>query len=95
MLTMALKRIHEERRIGAQTPVRPITPALEQHYTVTEIAAMWGFCENKIREFFRFEPGVLHGTVRKPGSRRRQYDHLRIPESVMLRVHARMGPRDQ
>ena len=38
------------------------TPAaLERHYTVAEVAELWGLGETKVRELFRAEPGVLRG----------------------------------
>jgi transcriptional regulator GlxA family with amidase domain len=61
-------------------------PALEQHYSVTEVAKMWALSEKTVRRMFEDEDGVLHwGT---PETRRkRSYRTLRIPESVLHRVH--------
>ncbi|WP_148215053.1 MULTISPECIES: hypothetical protein [Acidobacterium] len=62
--------------------------ALERHFTVPEVARQWGMSEKSVRQFFVNEPGVL-----KWGSpetrKKRGYCNLRIPESVLIRVHQR------
>lgn len=64
-------------------------PALEKHYSVGEIAKSWGLSGNTIRRMFENEPGVIEwGTAESRFSR--GYRTLRIPESVMLRVHQRL-----
>lgn len=68
-------------------------PALERHYTVAQIAELWGWSETKVREVFRDEPGVLQTQLRTLRPRKRQNVSLRIPESVMLRVHDRLSVR--
>lgn len=61
--------------------------ALERHYTVQEVAKLWKISPEKVRRLFRDVAGVL-----KLGSeetrRKRGYIALRIPESVLQRVHA-------
>ena len=58
----------------------------EKHYSVSELAVMWSLSENTIRRMFENEPGVLKwGTTE--GRFRRRYTTLRIPETVVLRVH--------
>jgi hypothetical protein len=62
--------------------------AAERHYTVREVAALWGLCADTVRSLFADEPGVLrlgHGDLRT----KRKYVGMRIPESVLQRVHAR------
>ena len=64
----------------------PIDLSLEQHYSVSELAAMWALSERTIRRMFEDEPDVFkYGQ----GERRfkRGYTTWRIPESVVLRVH--------
>jgi len=64
--------------------------ALERHYSAKEIAELWGLCENSIRELFKNEPGVVR--IQRPKSRwKRAYTTLRIPKSVLERVHRRMS----
>jgi hypothetical protein len=60
--------------------------ALERHYSVAEVAKMWALSEKTIRRMFEDEPGVLQWG--SPETRRKRgYQTLRIPESVLLRVH--------
>jgi hypothetical protein len=66
--------------------------ALERHYTVAEVAAAWGLSESKVRELFRDEPGVLQTQLRTLRPRKkRQNISVRIPETILLRVHARLS----
>jgi hypothetical protein len=61
----------------------------EKHYSVAEIAAMWGISTDLARDTFCDEPGVL--TFERPRTRvKRGYSLLRIPESVLVRVHTRL-----
>ncbi len=64
--------------------------ALERHYTIKEIAEIWGLCENSVRVIFRDEPGVVK--IERPAGRwKRTYTSIRIPQSVLERVHRRMS----
>ena len=62
--------------------------ALEKHYRVRELAALWGFSDNTIIRVFASEPGVVR---LESGAGRRKYTTLSIPESVALRVHERLS----
>jgi hypothetical protein len=63
---------------------------LERHYTPAELAELWGFSVDYVRELFRNEDGVL--VVDRPEKmHKRRYTILRIPESVARRVHARLA----
>ncbi len=61
-------------------------PCIEKHYSVSELAVMWNLSENTIRRMFENEPGVLKWGATESRFKRR-YTTLRIPESVVLRVH--------
>lgn len=64
-------------------------PAFERHYSVAELVELWGLSEKTVRRIFGGEPGVLewgHDEERF----KRSYKTLRIPESVVQRVHRRM-----
>ena len=61
---------------------------VERHYTVAEIAEIWQLSHDAIRRMFHSEPGVLVLGSRKQS--RRRYTTLRIPESVLQRVHRRL-----
>ena len=69
-----------------------ISPILkdERHFTPQELADMWKVSVQTIREIFEREEGVLK--IGRDGTRtRRRYKTLRIPESVVERVHTRLG----
>lgn len=60
------------------------------HYTVHELATIWGLGVDKIRELFLDEQGVIK--IQRPKKRgRRVYATLRIPENVADRVQRRMS----
>lgn len=62
-----------------------VVPA-ERHYALIEVAEMWHLSPDKVREIFEHEPGVLVFGDRSPRHKRR-YLTLRIPHTVLLRVH--------
>ncbi len=62
---------------------------VEKHYSVSELASSWQLSENTIRRMFENEPGVLRwGTTERRFKRR--YITMRIPETVVLRVHRQL-----
>ena len=64
------------------------SPAIsERHYTVREVAESWNMSENLVRRLFEKEPGVV--IFKKDRPHKRTYKTIRIPESVLLRVHRR------
>lgn len=63
--------------------------AIERHYSVQELAEMWKLSSDTIRRLFRDEPGVIKINA-SPGRRKRSYIVLRLPESVVMRVHERL-----
>ena len=63
--------------------------ATEKHYSVQELARIWKLSEDTIRRLFREEPGVMKISGRS-GRRKRRYVVLRLPESVVIRVHERL-----
>jgi methylphosphotriester-DNA--protein-cysteine methyltransferase len=66
------------------------TEAAERHYTPQELAKDWRVSVQTVREIFKNEPGVLK--IGSNGTRtRRRYKTLRIPESVVERVHTRLS----
>jgi hypothetical protein len=82
-----LMRAEENER---KQPERAIlhSVALERHYSVPEIAELWSMSEKSVRRLFAGEGGVLEwGTPET--LRKRGYRNLRIPESVLIRVHQR------
>ena len=69
-------------------------PAIEPHYSVKDVAEMWKLSDEAIRRLFRTEPGVIKlGADDSYRRRKRDYVTLRIPESVLLRVHEKLRHR--
>lgn len=67
----------------------PLARFKERHYSVAEIAEIWSLSRDVVRKLFERESGVL--VLGDDGSRtKRGYHTLRIPESVMERVHRRL-----
>jgi hypothetical protein len=65
---------------------------VEPHYAVYEVAEMWHLSPDKVRDLFEHEPGVL--VIGDPFPRhKRRYRTLRIPETVLQRVHKRLAAR--
>ena len=65
----------------------------ERHFTVAEIGEMWSLSDDVVRKQFEREPGVL--VIGERASRaKRRYTTLRIPQSVVERVHHRLCNSD-
>ena len=63
--------------------------AIERHFTISEIAELWQLSTDTVRELFHDAPGIVkigHAERRH----KRSYIRLRIPESVVQRVHAQL-----
>ena len=66
-------------------PMRPAT-ANERHYTPKEVAKLWAVSEKSVIRVFEKEPGVLV-IQNSLGRHARRHRTLRIPFSVLERVH--------
>jgi hypothetical protein len=78
-----------ERHSSPAPAASPAAITTERHYAVPEIAAMWNLSQDAVRKIFHDEPGVL--VLGNQGmAHRRPYTTLRIPESVLQRVHRRL-----
>ncbi|HTU48513.1 MAG TPA: hypothetical protein VMF91_25855 [Bryobacteraceae bacterium] len=64
-------------------------PAFERHFSIGDLVELWGLSEKTIRRIFADEPGVLEWGNDEQRYKR-GYKTLRIPESVVERVHRRM-----
>jgi predicted DNA binding CopG/RHH family protein len=61
--------------------------ATEKHFSVKELKSIWACSEQTVIRMFEHEKGVLKfGTTE--GLRKRKKITLRIPKSVVERVHA-------
>jgi hypothetical protein len=64
--------------------------AIEEHYTPQEVSVLLKLSADTIRRIFQDEPGVFRiGESFRRG--KRGYVTLRIPRSVLMRVHERMS----
>lgn len=80
-----IARIPDPAEVGTENPPR----FAMRHFSVAEIAEMWGYSDDFVRKLFEREPGVLAaGHGRSPGKRR--YLTLRIPLDVAERVYRRL-----
>jgi hypothetical protein len=66
-------------------------PTFERHFSVDELAELWGVSDDFVRRLFLREPGVVIFYHNRPG--RRIYRTLRVPQSVAERVHLRLRRR--
>jgi hypothetical protein len=66
------------------------TPAREPHYTPEQVAEWWHLDPKSIRQIFRDEDGVVRFGRAVSTRTKRAYTTLRIPHSVLERVHRRM-----
>jgi hypothetical protein len=66
--------------------------AFEKHFSIKEIAALWGFSPGRVRSIFRDRSDVLRlghaETLHK-----NCYVSIRVPESVVNRVYAELQKR--
>lgn len=71
----------------SRTKTKATPEVTEKHYSVADVARLWGISTDMVRDIFRKEPGVLN--FRRPGTRaKRSYSTIRVPHSVLVRVKA-------
>lgn len=70
----------------------PLSIATERHYSVAEIADLWGWSRQSITRMFIHEPGVIAWGETETMTKR-GYITLRIPQSVLERVHRQLQSR--
>jgi hypothetical protein len=63
----------------------------EKHHSPVEIADVWGLSVETVRRLFENEPDVMKMPNATGYTGRRRYKTLRIPVSVMQRVHRRIS----
>ncbi len=64
-------------------------PAFEKHFSVRELAGLWGLSERTIRRIFANEAGVI-SWGRNESRSKRAYKTMRIPESTAQRVYRKL-----
>ncbi len=70
-------------------PLQPVDLANENHYSIGEVAKLWSLSEKTVRRMFESEPGVIQWGSEEV-LHKRGYRTLRIPESVLHRVHRKL-----
>jgi hypothetical protein len=66
--------------------------ATEPHLSPTQLGKLWGVSAQTIRNIFKAEPDVLrHGHGNGHKNSKRDYVLMRIPQSVIERVHRRLS----
>jgi hypothetical protein len=63
--------------------------ANEKHYSVGEVATLWSLSVKTVRKMFESEPGVIQWGSEE-ALHKRGYRTLRIPESILQRVHRKL-----
>jgi hypothetical protein len=61
----------------------------EKHYSVIEISKLWALSQKTVRRIFEREPGVIQWGATET-RHKRGYRTLRVPETVLLRVHRKL-----
>lgn len=64
--------------------------AFEKHYSVQELAELWGRSEATIRRLFADQTGVLKIGSAETRFKKKRWT-LSIPESVVMRVHRELS----
>ena len=77
-------KIHAARMDRAEA----VPAATEPHYSPLAVAKLWGISVDKARRLFRDVPGVLKIGNVTTRCGKHEYVTLRIPQSVLERVHA-------
>ena len=62
---------------------------LEKHYSPEDVSSMWNLSPRTVRRLFANEPGIIE-LGHPDGMKKRRYLTIRIPESVLIRVHRRL-----
>jgi hypothetical protein len=65
--------------------------SVERHYSPAEIGEMWNLSADCVRKIFENEIGVLVIGNSIPRRGKRSYTTLRIPQSILDRVHKRLS----
>ena len=77
------------RPVSTGSPLGSTDFANEKHYSVKEIAKLWALSEKTVRRIFEREPGVIHWS-REETAHKRGYRTLRVPETILHRVHRKL-----
>ena len=67
------------------------TYAHEEHFSVADIGSRWNLSSDAVRRLFAEEPGVVRIGAERRSRYKRTYVTLRVPASVVERVHRRLS----
>ena len=84
--------IESSRRAGnshSSSRLPTLDLANEKHYSILEIAELWALSQRTVRRIFENEPGVI-AWAHAETMRKRGYRTLRVPETVLQRVHRKL-----
>lgn len=75
--------------VGNASGLGSLDLASEKHYSIIEISKLWALSQKTVRKIFENEPGViLWGS--EETRHKRGYRTLRVPETVLQRVHRKL-----
>lgn len=80
---------HETTRISSSENIAVVDEYLEKHYSPEDVSMMWNLSSRTVRRLFANEPGIIE-LGQSDSMRKRRYLTIRIPESVLVRVHRRL-----
>ncbi len=80
---------HSLHGLSGPSPLATIDLASEKHYSLIEIAKLWALSEKTVRKIFEREPGVINWSTEER-LHKRGYRTLRVPETVLHRVHRKL-----
>jgi len=66
---------------------RPSDSAFEQHYSISELAKLWGLGRESVRKLVMNEPDVTKVRMGK----KKKNTHYTVSESVAKRIHTRLS----
>jgi hypothetical protein len=79
--------------IGAPRSLRPVNGTIdspdttfERHFNIDELAAIWKYSRETVRQLVKDEPGV----IKVRNGPRKTMTRYSIPESVARRIHTRL-----
>ena len=85
MASVGHKTIH----ISPSENIAAVDEYLEKHYSPEDVSMMWNLSSKTVRRLFANEPGIIE--LGQPDTmKKRRYLTIRIPESVLMRVHRRL-----
>ena len=64
------------------------TCAVEAHFSVKQLAELWGFSQRTIRRLIEDEPELV--TIRRDSRNKRTYRRVQVPASVAERIHRKL-----